>query len=193
MERTRLDPANPYSVLIGNIQNLYHECIRNWSTWPLHRSGIYTEFYHKMNEFFNRDCYTNRRGGGTLHIDYDRTRTNAVQIKRLIDESHNEWFKLSEEKPSKFPKYPVISWWVRMVWSFMFFVYDLFVYLIWVSGTWWVSNVRALSAFVLIVVLTWHLHPSAFAFFNIHLKIIFFFSPLSARELEGNSCSRAQV
>ncbi len=32
MERTRLDPANPYSVLIGNIQNLYHECIRNWST-----------------------------------------------------------------------------------------------------------------------------------------------------------------
>ena len=104
MHRPRLDPADPNSALIGNIQKLHLECIRKWNAWSLRRSGIYTEFYHKMNELFDSVCYTSIPGGGTLHIDYDRTKTNAAQIKRLIDEAHAEWFKLSEEQRRKFPE-----------------------------------------------------------------------------------------
>ena len=103
MYKSRLDPANPNSVLISNIHTLYVECLRQWKAFVFHRSGIYSAFYHKIHELFNTVCYTDVRAGGTLHPDFDRTKTDPVKIKRLIAEAHAEWLKLSQANRSKYP------------------------------------------------------------------------------------------
>jgi hypothetical protein len=98
MQRSRLNPDDPNSVLVKTITTLLDKCVGKWGAWVIRTSGIYTPFYQKMIEVCNSVCYKDTRAGGTLHFDWDRTKTVTVRTKELTEEAYDIWFKLSEDK-----------------------------------------------------------------------------------------------
>jgi hypothetical protein len=84
--------------LVDTIRQIVFECLCKWGPWEFHKSGIYTPFYQKMIEACNSVSYPDVRAGGTLHFDWDRTKTDIKRTKRISEEAYDLWFNLSEDQ-----------------------------------------------------------------------------------------------
>ena len=98
MQRSRLNPEDPNSVLVDTIRIILNKCLGKWGPWVLRKSGIYTPFYQKMIETCSSVSYPDVRAGGTLHFDWDRTKTDIKTTKRISEEAYDLWFKLREDQ-----------------------------------------------------------------------------------------------
>jgi hypothetical protein len=87
--RSQLNPDDPNSVLVKNIQTLLDKCVGKWGALVIHTSGIYTHFYQKMVEVCKSVCYTDVSVGGTVHFDWDRTKTVTDRTKQLTEEAYD--------------------------------------------------------------------------------------------------------
>ena len=98
MERSRLNPEDPNSVLVDTIREINFQCLCKWGPWMFHRGGIYDSFYGKMIEAINSVCYPDVQAGGKLQFDWDRTKTDIKTTKRISEEAYDLWFKLREDQ-----------------------------------------------------------------------------------------------